>query len=434
MGKINDIKNQVKNLPEFSDHNYNIVGYFFATLITIAGCYFIYEVITTDALTFKANWNMFKSPLGNLCHGIGLICAIAFWGKFGHWTRIPYLVTKDEYGNVTKVERHYDFIETVFWTILFPFIGHFVIEPIIYGAIIYYPIQCIIAVVGAIFPYILSLIVLGIIVGSWMFTRTFQFRYHSAVLVFAGVLFTVAFAWGGYAIGKSEPGSTIQMLTSGTPSTTIDNVETEENDAYIEEPIVENVAEEEEEDDQFAGVGEEGLYGSLPEGTTEYAGEMAGYPIEFSITKSVDMGNITAVYKNVKYGTVMNLTGESLPADGGNISFSGKDGNTDWEFNLSGDSGEITGTASCNGKQLPIKLHPSSMSETKKAEEASPTPQDPQKGVKKNDRVSNEATSPNKGTGFHLEKANNNSVREETPSSNQGTGFHLEKVDRVPNH
>lgn len=440
MGKINDFKNQVKNLPEFSEHNYNIVGYFFAALITIAGFFFIYEVLTTDALTFKANWNMFKSPLGNLCHGIGLICAIAFWGKFGHWTRIPYLVTKDEFGNVEKVERHYDFIETIFWTIMFPFIGHFILEPIAYGAMIYYPIQCIIAVVGAIFPYILSLIVLCIIVGSWMFTRTFQFRYHSAVLVFAGVLFTVAFAWGGYAIGKSEPGSTIQMLTSSTASTTVDNVEAEEDDANLVESDVENVAEGdvetvaegEEEDDQFAGVGEEGLYGCLPEGVTEFAGEMAGFPIAFSITKSADMGNITAIYRNVKYGTVMNLKGESLPADGGNISFFGKDGNTDWVFNLSGDFDNITGTASCNGKQLPIKLHPGQAPEAKKAVEAPPTPQNPQKGVTKKERVSNEVASPNKGTGFHLEKVNNNKVREEAPRSNQGTGFHLEKVDRVP--
>ena len=358
MRQIESIKNRVKNLPEFSDQNYNIVGYVFAALITMAGGFLIYEVLTTDALTFKANWNMFKSPLGNLCWFIGFFWAIAWWGKFTHWSATPVTKTYDRYGNLKKVEEDYDVSNQMFAKILMPFLGHFVIEPIIYGAIIYYPIQCIIAVIGTIFPYILSLIVLGIIAGSWMFTRTFQFRYHSIALVCLGILFTVAFAWGGYAIGKSEPGSTIQMLTSGTSSSSdvVADADDEESDGDMDDSDSEGMSEEEE-DDQFEGVGEEGLYGCLPEGTTEFAGDMEGYPIEFSITKNSDMGDIKAIYKNVKYGTTMQLTGESLPADGGNISFFGKDGDTDWTFNLSGDCENVTGTARSGDNELDITLH-----------------------------------------------------------------------------
>ncbi len=352
MRKLDSFKKKIKNIPEFSDQNYTIVGYIFAALITLAGGYLIYKVLTTDALTFNANWNMFKSPFGNLCFGIGIICAIIFWGKFGHWSRTPVLVTKDAFGNVEKVERNWDFIEVVFWTILFPFIGHFIIEPIIYGALIYYPIQCIIAVVGTIFPYILSLIVLAVIAGSWMFTRTFQFRYHSAVLVFAGLLFTIAFSWSGYIIGKSEPG-----MTNGTPSSTEvtagdDTDGTGGDSDYSNSGVIEET-----DDDQFESVGEEGLYGCLPEGTTEFAGDMEGYSIEFSITKSSDMGEITAIFKNVEYGTTMQLTGESLPADGGNINFYGKDGDNDWIFVLSGDCDEVTGTAKSGDSELNIVLH-----------------------------------------------------------------------------
>ena len=364
MGQIENIKNRVKNLPEFSDQNYTIVGYVFAALITLAGGYLIYEVLTTDALTFKANWNMFKSPLGSLCICIGFICAIIFWGKFGHWSRTPVLVTKDAFGNVEKVERDYDLIETLFWTILFPFMGHFVIEPIIYGAIIYYPIQCIIAVVGAIFPYILSLIILAIIGVSWMFSRKFQFRYHSAVLVFAGLLFTVAFAWGGYAIGKSEPGSTIQMLTSSVSSPegsnqaantddsefSLDGSDNKETDEFTDEPT-------EKDDDQFDGYAEEGLLGCLPEGTIEYEGDMDGFPIEFTVIKK-DASEITGIYKNVKYGTTMKLSGESLPAMGGDISFYGTDNGNQWTFNLTGTCDNITGTTqSGDGKEMKVTLH-----------------------------------------------------------------------------
>ena len=89
----------------------------------------------------------------------------------------------------------------------------------------------------------------------------------------------------------------------------------------------------------------------------EFVGDMEGYPIEFNITKSSDMGNIAAIYKNVKYGTSMKLEGESLPADGGNISFFGKDGDTDWAFNLSGDCENVTGTAQSGDAELSITLH-----------------------------------------------------------------------------
>ena len=360
MGQIEKIKNSIRDIPEFSEKNYNLAGYIFATLITVAGLFLIYEVVTTDALVFKANWNMFKSPLGNLCWFIGFFWALAWWGKFTHWSSTPFVETRDKStGRLIERTENYDITEQISAKILMPFLGHFVIEPIIYGAIIYYPIQCIVAVVGTIFPYILSLIVLGIIAGSWMFTRTFQFRYHSVVIVALGIVLTIAFAWGGYAIGKSEPGSTIQMLTSPTssaPNNQPDQNAIESNETTLSEDESTPEVSEEEEDDQFEGVGEEGLFGSLPNGTTNYEGQMAGFPIEFSITKNDNMGDIKAIYKNVKYGTTMNLTGESLPANGGNISFFGKDGGTDWIFNLSGDVENITGNAQCGDKNLNVSL------------------------------------------------------------------------------
>ena len=375
MRLIENIRNCARNIPEFSEKNYNLLGYVFAALITITGLYLIYEAVTTDALVFKANWNMFKSPLGNMCLFIGFFWAIAWWGKFTHWSATPITKTYDGYGNLKKVEEDYDISNQMFAKFLMPVLGHFVIEPIIYGAIIYYPIQCIIAIVGSIFPYILALIVLGIIAGSWMFTRTFQFRYHSVALVAMGILFTVAFGWGGYAIGKSDPGSPIQMLmgdTSGSQSTVTQTDEfgnpsgTQQQSATSDNEFSDSPASSqgsgdefsaspEEDDEQFEGVGEEGLYGSLPAGTTEFVGDMAGFPIEFSITKSENM-DATAVYKNVKYGTTMTLTGETLPAMGGDIHFYGNDGSSDWVFMLTGDMNNIKGKVQNGGKELNVTL------------------------------------------------------------------------------
>ena len=357
-------KISLPNIPEFSDDNYSIAGYIVASFITLSGGFLIYEVLFNSDLTFSANWNMFRSPLGNLCWFIGFIWAIVWWGKFTHWSATPITKTYDRYGNLKKVEEDYDVSNQMFAKILMPFLGHFVIEPIIYGAIIYYPIQCVIALVGTIFPYVLSLIVLAIMGGSWLFTKKSDYRYHSIILVLLGILFTGAFSWGGYTLYKATPGSTISMLANTSQQTNSNAASDDTQQAQQESPNSDSefddtasATSDPDEDDQFGGVGEEGLYGCLPEGTTEFEGDMEGYPIEFSITKSSDMGNVTAIYKNVKYGTAMNLTGESLPADDGNISFFGKDGNTDWTFYLSGDCENVTGTAQSGDSKLDMTLH-----------------------------------------------------------------------------
>ena len=364
---LKGLKEKVKNVPEFSDSNYSIAGYVVAALITITGAFLIYEVLSTDALTFKANWNMFKSPLGNLCMIIGFICAILFWGKMGHWSSTPVVKYYDEHGNHVGTKEDMDVMEQGFAKILMPILGHFVLEPIIYGALIYYPIQCVIALVGAIFPYIMTLIVLAIIAGAWLFTREVKIRYRSALLVACGVLFTVAFGWGGYAIMKSGPGSTIQMLADTSGAQNMGDVtangdvsqQADEQSVGDAQEVAAAPTEEEEVDDQFEGVGEEGLLGSLPNGTTTFEGDMAGFPIEFTITKNDNSGDVSGTYKNVKYGTTMKLDGESLPAMGGDISFYGKDGDTQWVFNLSGNADNISGTAQGGGKEMKIALHKS---------------------------------------------------------------------------
>lgn len=352
MKTLNDLKEKARNIPEFSEKNYHIAGYIVAALITLTGLFLIYEVLSTDSLTFKANWNLFKSPLGNLCLFVGLVLALVNWGKFGHWSSTPVIETRDKFtGELIERKENYDITEQLMYQFILPLLGHFIIEPIIYAALIYYPIQCIVALVGAIFPYILSLIVLAIIVGAWLFTRNVTMRYRSALLVVCGIVFTLAFGWGGYSIMRTLPGGTIQMLVS-------DNSEQLNNAGIITNDTVgytDGMALEEEMEDQFEGYGEEGLFGSLPIGTILYEGEMGQYPIEFTIINEPESG-LKAIYKNVNNGTTIEMDGESLPADGGEINFYGNDGNASWVFNLTGDANNITGTASSDNKAETLKL------------------------------------------------------------------------------
>lgn len=103
--------------------------------------------------------------------------------------------------------------------------------------------------------------------------------------------------------------------------------------------------------------GTSGLMASLPVGTTVYTGDMGGYPILFTITNNPATGELTALYKNVNYGTSMKMTGESLPADDGAISFFGEENGRQWCFDLDGDADNITGTASgSNNYQFKVTL------------------------------------------------------------------------------
>lgn len=207
------IREKVQNIPEFSEKNYEIAGYVAGTAVTLSGLFLIYEVLSSGSLHFSAEWNMFHSPLGTICYFIGLVWAIAWWGKFTHWSATPVIETRDRSGNVLSRKEDMDITEQGFAKIIMPLLGHFVIEPLIYGAIIYYPIQCVIAILGAIFPYVVSLFVLVVIALSWAFSRKFNFRYHSVVLVGMGLLFTVAFAYGGYAIAQANSDSSCQEST-----------------------------------------------------------------------------------------------------------------------------------------------------------------------------------------------------------------------------
>lgn len=242
--------------------------------------------------------------------------------------------------------------EQGFAKILMSIIGHFIIEPIIYGAIIYYPVQCVIALLGTIFPYIMSLIIPAIVAGSWMYTRVANFRYHSVVLVALGVLLTVAFGHGAYSIHSTYAPHPIELA----PGDSTSNIgQTDEQVADEAEEAVENTEDMIDEGEGMVETTGEGLFGSLPEGTSVYVGEMNGNPIEMTFSK--EEVNINGSYKDVNSGATMSLDGESLPAQGGDITFHGNLNNSNWTFFLIGTADNITGTGSNDGNEYSITLH-----------------------------------------------------------------------------
>ena len=294
----------------------------------------------------------------------------ANWNLFS-FSFDSYEKTTYEDGRV-EVKRNWDIMEWMLGHIIFPIFGRFFLVPILVAAIIYYPLMCIVHLVGSIFPYILSLLVLCIIIVSWKFTSWFHFRYHSIFIVFIGIVFTVVFVTGGFLIGDPGPSMVEQTIPNnprppsgnGQPTPTPEPTPDDDGDQGEEPSEEDNTPDDFDDPDTpsyYGGGGSspcDGLFGAFPYGTTEYEGDMAGFPIEFTITRDKETKDLTAVYKNIKYGTKMDLKGEPVSDTSCDVKFIGKDKDQEWTFILSGTVEEITGKAqSSDRKELKVTLY-----------------------------------------------------------------------------
>lgn len=101
-----------------------------------------------------------------------------------------------------------------------------------------------------------------------------------------------------------------------------------------------------------------GLYGSLPEGTTEFVGKMGNTPIELAITKFGYDDTLEAAFREAGEGISYMFVGESLPAMDGDINFLSKYDYDKRSFNLTGSKDKIEGTAYIGDEKYRVTLLP----------------------------------------------------------------------------
>jgi hypothetical protein len=166
--------------------------------MSAAGLFFSYEMIFTSDWGFDVEWNMFKSPLIYPLWLIGLVIAVIRFGKT-HWSYDEVIETEDSWGN-KKLWVNNDLVSWMFSHIAWPIIGHLFIEPLMYAALIYYPLMCILYFVGAFLPYILTIIVAILCIGSFKADMIPDFPFKNIILTVASLLFTSGFTYGGWAI------------------------------------------------------------------------------------------------------------------------------------------------------------------------------------------------------------------------------------------
>ena len=208
----------LNKIPEFSNKNFTIATYASAAIIGCASLFFIYMMFVTPDFGISTQWNMFKSSLFGPLYVIGLICAIVNWGKFTHWSATPIIETRDSSGNVIKREKNYDIMETLFAQILLPILGHFLIEPCIYAAIIYYPIMCVVALVAAILPYFLTVILVAITACIAVYGKKLvTVRNHSLIIVLLTIVLGGGLSYAAYVMNQQpaavEPAPTEEQQT-----------------------------------------------------------------------------------------------------------------------------------------------------------------------------------------------------------------------------
>lgn len=198
------------NIPEFSDRNYRLAGYVATGIVSVAGVFLLYEMFANTDLRIKPEWNMFKSWLVGPLYFVGLIIAILHLGK-NHYSYDYYEQEYDSSGNkVGKPKKSYDIIDTMEGNCLVPLMMHFVVEPLIWAALIYYPLMIVVGIVGALVPYILAIVIIALCVFVFKFSSLYSFRYHSAALVALGVVLTVIFGFSAYSIQDMASAETTQ--------------------------------------------------------------------------------------------------------------------------------------------------------------------------------------------------------------------------------
>ena len=179
-----------------------VMAYIASCILTVSGGIFIYEILRNTDLSFSPNWNMFESLLIWPLFIMGIIFMLAHWNAFNGIGGDPYEVITT-WDGTKYVRRNWDIAEVLFAKVFLPFLGRFVIIPLMFSAMIFYPLMCIVWVVGSAFPYIISFLIVLTMVGAWLFALGQSVNEKLIVFLVGCLVFTVGYGVGSYLIDRN---------------------------------------------------------------------------------------------------------------------------------------------------------------------------------------------------------------------------------------
>ena len=154
----NKIANGIDHVDQFGDKNKKVLIIVFTSLVTAAAGFLTYELFTYPDLSYKVQWNMFKSPVLNFMMPIAIIVSVVR----GIMGKLDLSGPEHEYVEVTwsdgskETYENNSMVDYIFRTILWPILSYLVIVPLFYCALVYYPIVGLLALIGMALPYVLS--------------------------------------------------------------------------------------------------------------------------------------------------------------------------------------------------------------------------------------------------------------------------------------
>lgn len=179
-----------------------VMAYIASCILTVSGGIFIYEILRNTDLSFSPNWNMFESLLIWPLFIMGIIFMLAHWNAFNGIGGDPYEVITT-WDGTKYVRRNWDIAEVLFAKVFLPFLGRFVIIPLMFSAMIFYPLMCIVWLVGSAFPYIISFLIVLTMVGAWLFALGQSVNEKLIVFLVGCLVFTVGYGVGSYLIDRN---------------------------------------------------------------------------------------------------------------------------------------------------------------------------------------------------------------------------------------
>lgn len=158
---------------------------------------------------WDVEWNIFKSPSLWMFFSF-----IGFFLQFFDWQHTSYdHVTEVTYADGSKKRyKSRDIMDTMEGQFLMPLLSHLIFIPAMYGAMIYYVLMAILALISSLVPYVAGAAALGSIYGfSLCGQKLAQRKFRSYLLIAVGVVFGLIYVSAiGYTMsGDGTPVSAV---------------------------------------------------------------------------------------------------------------------------------------------------------------------------------------------------------------------------------
>ena len=257
--------------------SFSIFCYVATSLIIALGLYVGYLYITSDkSWGMDIEWKCWKSP------GLwGFLSFIGFFLQFFDWQHFSYktiTIYKDENDKVVKRERNRDVLTEVEGSFLYPLLMHLLVIPAVYGAILYYVIMGAIALLGALIPYAVAVLAVGL---AWPFYKTTQHFFARRWRVLLLALWTAFVALFLLALGSGAKNSFSSH--SGQDSGLVESVESvlgEDTDEGTNEDMEDGLQDEEGAANDSIAVVDETEDNEIPETTESIEDENEAATVE----------------------------------------------------------------------------------------------------------------------------------------------------------